>query len=65
MTHKLAEAPIRRSRHHPFGYAVMLCDPAHSSMGTDHIERVDCPDCLALMKEFSQPEPGRNAESDP
>ena len=28
----------------------MLCDPVGSSMGTDYVERVDCPDCIQLVE---------------
>jgi hypothetical protein len=48
MMHKLHHIP-QPSERDPFSMSLMLCDPV-GGMGTDHIERVDCPDCIRLIR---------------
>lgn len=61
MMHLLSR-DIVRSRHDLFSYAIMMCDPKGGGMGTDYPERVDCPECLELMKETEKREEGANHE---
>jgi len=56
--HKLNRIPTR-SRHDPFGYAIMICDPKNGGMGTDYDELVDCRECLRLIRLSKRPAIGR------
>ncbi len=41
MMHKLSEAPLMRSKHDIFSYAIMLCDPNHIDTRTAICDRCE------------------------